>query len=405
MALASPLFTGCDRIDQVMAGGRPIKAGFPLDDPDAVGRIQSALSRLVGPMPRSFPARLGGQPDGVYGDETRGAVIKFQRRAFPNDVREWDGIVGSKTLQAMDDALGASPGPSPGPSPKPPPAPTSKKYLVSIQGFDHAVPKGLQEGVKTSMKEALDEFDVELDFAGAKPVRDLLVELKDENPSAPIFGESTRVEVDGVEGMGMSEVFVGAMKAFRLQTGPDTCEAAFPETDAGLGKFIANATTHEIGHMLGLNKGADDGGGHTRDPDNFMFESPSTAPTKVSPFFEYTVKEGDVLSVLVEKYKRGQLDRCRFGATDLTADGVWNFPPNKDPGFIRDPNKGKTPGKIANDPNRIYVGEKIAFQSSTLRTQAYRLIMRGFLGKKTFSAEQKETINKFIAGRRAANKG
>lgn len=35
--------------------------------------------------------------DGDFGEKTKAATIAFQKQAFPNDAKEWDGIVGDKT--------------------------------------------------------------------------------------------------------------------------------------------------------------------------------------------------------------------------------------------------------------------------------------------------------------------
>ena len=35
--------------------------------------------------------------DGDFGEETRKAVIEFQKKVFPNEPKEWDGIIGTKT--------------------------------------------------------------------------------------------------------------------------------------------------------------------------------------------------------------------------------------------------------------------------------------------------------------------
>lgn len=43
---------------------------------------------------------VGVTADGVFGKNTRLATIEFQKKAFPNDSKEWDGIVGDKTWKA-----------------------------------------------------------------------------------------------------------------------------------------------------------------------------------------------------------------------------------------------------------------------------------------------------------------
>jgi len=109
MPLNSVLLKGNARLEQVLGGARSVRRGVA-DDADAVGRIQRALAQLVAPMPRSFPSGPSGPPDGVFGAETEGHVRTFQRRAFPSAPLEWDGRVGARTLQKLDDALG---GPAP----------------------------------------------------------------------------------------------------------------------------------------------------------------------------------------------------------------------------------------------------------------------------------------------------
>lgn len=42
----------------------------------------------------------GTDVDGIFGPDTEKATIAFQKKAFPNDKNEWDGIVGNKTWKA-----------------------------------------------------------------------------------------------------------------------------------------------------------------------------------------------------------------------------------------------------------------------------------------------------------------
>ncbi|MCQ6553176.1 peptidoglycan-binding protein [Streptomyces sp. C10-9-1] len=39
--------------------------------------------------------------DGIFGAKTRSAVIKAQKRCYPNRPAEWDGIVGNKTWACL----------------------------------------------------------------------------------------------------------------------------------------------------------------------------------------------------------------------------------------------------------------------------------------------------------------
>ena len=37
------------------------------------------------------------EPDGIFGPNTQGAVVEYQKKAFQDDPNEWDGIAGKKT--------------------------------------------------------------------------------------------------------------------------------------------------------------------------------------------------------------------------------------------------------------------------------------------------------------------
>jgi hypothetical protein len=126
MALKNPLLSGSPRLRQVSEGGPILKSAPPHDDVDAVQRIQTALRTLTkNPMPKSFVNGPTKPPDGKFGIETHNVVISFQKLAFPNDPREWDGRIGPKTIQKMDAMLPPGGGgggvlPSPPPLPAPP---------------------------------------------------------------------------------------------------------------------------------------------------------------------------------------------------------------------------------------------------------------------------------------------
>ena len=97
-----------------------MKKEVPESDPEAVKKIQRALVMLTGPMPRSFPAALGGEPDGLFGDETSRRVESYQRKVFSSNWREWDGRIGKNTITAMDAELPKGAAPIPPPPPIPP---------------------------------------------------------------------------------------------------------------------------------------------------------------------------------------------------------------------------------------------------------------------------------------------
>jgi len=285
------------------------------------------------------------------------------------------------------------------------------KYLIVYKGLASVVPRSLQQLVKKKIQDEFSPFDVELDFNETRAGHDLVVTFKDGIPGWPAYGESSRISFTNGGGTslgtGDSSIWVRSMKTMRLQITPGSCEPAFPETEAALGSIIANCTIHETGHMLGMDTGGIDDGGHSKDPDNYMWD-PGTMPggnTHVSMFFEYTVKKDDTLSDIVQRYINGSLDKCRFGSNDLTYQDVWLHPENKKMGFVAHPTKSGVPGRRMNNWNFIYPGEKVALINHNLRTQDYRRTFAGFLGKKTFTDEQIETMKKFIAQQLAAGKG
>lgn len=48
------------------------------------------------------------EADGVFGRLTQGAVLSFQRRVFPGQSNDWDGVVGPRTWAMLDEHSGAS---------------------------------------------------------------------------------------------------------------------------------------------------------------------------------------------------------------------------------------------------------------------------------------------------------
>ena len=102
MPLQSTILANNARLENACNGGPSVKKRLPDDDPSAVQAIQRALVELGFPLPLSFKS---GSADGIFGDETFNAVMKFQQKAFPGQWAEWDGRCGPKTLEAMDALL------------------------------------------------------------------------------------------------------------------------------------------------------------------------------------------------------------------------------------------------------------------------------------------------------------
>lgn len=54
----------------------------------------------TGKAVKVWQAIVGVNTDGDFGPKTENATIEFQKKTFPNDKKEWDGIVGDKTWKA-----------------------------------------------------------------------------------------------------------------------------------------------------------------------------------------------------------------------------------------------------------------------------------------------------------------
>ncbi|NLT55043.1 MAG: peptidoglycan-binding protein, partial [Actinomycetales bacterium] len=63
---------------------------------DLTTTVQWVLSKL---------GYYSGEVDGVFGDKTRLAVKQFQSDVFPDDLSQWDGVVGSKTWAKLDNRI------------------------------------------------------------------------------------------------------------------------------------------------------------------------------------------------------------------------------------------------------------------------------------------------------------
>jgi hypothetical protein len=105
--LKSDFFASSHRLQLAATIGPPVRRGEL--DSDAVRRVQLALTHLGFPLPLSF--RDGG-PDGIFGAETYAALVAFQKRSFPMQSGEWDGVAGSKTLGQLDSRLSTAPDPA-----------------------------------------------------------------------------------------------------------------------------------------------------------------------------------------------------------------------------------------------------------------------------------------------------
>jgi len=267
-----------------------------------------------------------------------------------------------------------------------------KQYIIKIKDFDN-VPQHLQQTVLDIIRDAFQ------DVRG-------VVFVYDQN-QMKFQEELSFVSEPTFIGFGWaSQVFVAAMQLMRLALPEGGCEPPFEDSPESLGSHIGNTAVHELAHLLGLSyayEGANEGG-HVPDTNNYMWDAPFHPDfrqgTRVNDgVFEYLVKEGDTLSSIVNRWKSGQLHPCARGFHGLSDQMVWEDPDNAEFGFIAHPTKSDAPGRIANDPNYIYPGERVSLKHHNFRTQEYRRYFPGWLGQKSFNNEQIRIMNEVVQER------
>jgi Putative peptidoglycan binding domain len=103
--LQSEALKNSPRLQQAFDDAPLLSAG---ETSEGVQALQRALVKLGYPLPVSFAKT--GDADGIFGSETRTAVVKFQT---DQTLAYKDGIAGRETLGAMDRLLGTAPPPPP----------------------------------------------------------------------------------------------------------------------------------------------------------------------------------------------------------------------------------------------------------------------------------------------------
>jgi len=174
--LQSDALKNDERLQQAFDNAPLLRSG---ETSDGVKTLQRALRDLGYPMPVSFANT--GDADGIFGDETRRAVLKFES---DHTLEHRDGIVGRETLQTMDALLGTTP------VTPDPPEPTVRPCRFDYKGStmsDEERGKFLQDHFTAADRPGarliLDDLcDVELDrlsFATEQELRDeVMMRLK-----------------------------------------------------------------------------------------------------------------------------------------------------------------------------------------------------------------------------------
>ena len=72
----------------------------PVEDSEEVYNMKTIRKGSKGKAVKLWQIIVGTTVDGSFGSKTYLATIAFQKKAFPNNPEEWDGIVGKKTWKA-----------------------------------------------------------------------------------------------------------------------------------------------------------------------------------------------------------------------------------------------------------------------------------------------------------------
>jgi len=162
----------------------------------------------------------------------------------------------------------------------------------------------------------------------------------------------------------------------------DTCEPLFRRVANELGKALADTALHEIAHLLGVNDGGDDGGGHTGDPGNVMFEtrfhrdfSPLISDAKRT--VKYRIVAGDSLSKIAN----------RIGFVPPVGDWRTLYD------FKGQDGKSNRALLRSGNPNLIFPNEEIWIPDATERLKYYRSVE---LQERSYSSEQLATMRRWI---------
>ncbi|MBU4263926.1 MAG: peptidoglycan-binding protein [Proteobacteria bacterium] len=121
MALFYPAFATSKRIQKAAMNAPPIRIG---ERGPAVAILQAALVDLGYKMPRS--TRKTGMTDGVFGEETKNTVYRFQ---VDKHLKDKDGAAGKDTLAKLDELLKGT-AMLPPATPPVPPLPSTRDYAI-----------------------------------------------------------------------------------------------------------------------------------------------------------------------------------------------------------------------------------------------------------------------------------
>jgi len=125
MALKSAAFRGNQRLERAALNNPPLAQG---EKGHGVALLQAALITLKFHLPVS--TRKHGAPDGIFGPETKNAVMAFQA----SQPLTADGIAGKNTITLLDFLLPVAPAPKPPKPPKPAPPPPAKPVTPPSPG-------------------------------------------------------------------------------------------------------------------------------------------------------------------------------------------------------------------------------------------------------------------------------
>lgn len=89
------------------AFGRPDKLfpelkGNAIANDLSISRILKLTNpRMKGEDVKVLQEAIGVEPDGVFGPDTEKRLLATQKKLFPNDSKQWDGIAGKRTIDSL----------------------------------------------------------------------------------------------------------------------------------------------------------------------------------------------------------------------------------------------------------------------------------------------------------------
>jgi hypothetical protein len=273
-------------------------------------------------------------------------------------------------------------------------------YLVTFKNFK-IVPQKLSRSIESTICLAYRSVRVSFDFGGRYTRAPSTVEISNEIPLWPVFGERSEFGIYVYVRYMKESVIMryAGNKPYFLSSGKmkQSCSYFFINNQQVLGSMIANTIVHELAHELGLNTGGHDNGGHVKDKNNYMWHDTIPNPKgRRHPFIGdsvivYTVTQKVSLRTILNRYITGNLTRCFKGGSALKPYMILEHPQNQKPGFL-----GHAILEKKCSAHVITPGIMVALPQIVARPPELRRYLPAWTGPKNFTARQKAQMNRHI---------